>query len=80
MKTPEEWKSEFQHRVAEAIGHVDQAGNPIGYDINKIIEELAEDIQNDAVGREPVVRVRYGIVTKAEAEKLSNDAKQSDGN
>ena len=70
MKTPEEWNKEFRYRVACAVG----AG--VSYDMNEIIRALCEDVQNDALGWEAVVRKRYGIVTRAEAEMASVEAVQ----
>ena len=66
MKSPQEWREEFQARYARGVGQLNVTG--ISFDMNRMIEELTEDIQDDALGLPPKDRPHYGIVTRAEAE------------
>jgi hypothetical protein len=65
MKSPQEWREDFQARYGRGVGNLNISG--VSFDMNRLIEELAEDIQNDALGLPSKERV-FGIVTRAEAE------------
>lgn len=69
MKTPAEWRMVFQDRYARAASNTNLTG--MSFDMNKLIEELVSDAQDDALGLPPVERPNYGIVTRAEAEMAS---------
>lgn len=66
MKSPVEWRMIFQDRYARAVGQTNISG--MSFDMNKLIEEIITDAQDDALGLPPIERPNYGIVTRAEAE------------
>lgn len=70
MQTPTHWREEFQTRVQRG------ANGPVSFDMNRLVEELASDIQDDALGLPPQERPNYGIISRSEAEDMAVKAKQ----
>lgn len=74
MRSPTEWRMVFQDGYARAVSNTTLSG--MSFDMNKFIEDLVSDVQDDALGLPPVERPNYGVVTKREAEEAAVKSQQ----
>lgn len=65
MNPPSSWREQFQLRVQRG------ANSTVSFDMNRLVEDLAEDIQNDALGLPAIDRPHYGVISRSEAESKS---------